>query len=74
MSELPFQIERYIVKKLACNASPETIADDVQAKFLREVTPDDVREYCPDPPAPALGPALRDLYQLTEWEYEGVLD
>lgn len=74
MPELPFQLERYIVKQLACDTTPEEIAEDVRAQFLREVTPEDVWAYHPDAEDPVLGPDLRDLFQVTRWEYEGALD
>jgi hypothetical protein len=71
MSDLPLQVERFIVKQLACDVEPETIAEDVESKFLREITPSDVRAYCPEREGAALGPDLRDLYQITRWEFEG---
>lgn len=74
MSDLPFQLERYIVKQLACDVSPETIAEEVRSQFLREITPEDVRAYYPEAGESALGPDLRDLYQVTRWEYRGALD
>lgn len=74
MCRLPFQLERYIVKQLACDKSPETVADEVRAQFLREVTPQDVRAYHPDAEASVLDPDLRDLYQVTRWEFTGALD
>lgn len=73
MSDLPFQVERFIVKQLACDVDPETIADEVESKFLREITPSHVRAYCPKREGSALGPELRDLYQITRWKFEGVL-
>lgn len=74
MPTLPFQIERYIVKQLACDEAPDTIAEDVQGKFLREVEPGDVASYCPDRDGDALTPDLRDLYQFTRGHYKGGLD
>lgn len=71
MPTLPFQIERYIVKQLACEEAPDAIAENVHSKFLRDVGPDEVRSYCPDREGDALTPDLRDLYQLTRWNYEG---
>lgn len=71
MPSLPFQIERYIVKQLACDESPATIAEDVESKFLREIETDDVTSYCPEQNGAALTPDLRDLYQYTRWNYKG---
>jgi 3-phenylpropionate/trans-cinnamate dioxygenase ferredoxin subunit len=69
MPTLPFQIERYIVKRLACDEAPTAIAEDVESKFLREVETEDVWAYCPDRDGTALTPDLRDLYQFTRWKY-----
>lgn len=74
MSTFPPQVERFIVKQLASDVEPEEIADEVESTFLREVTPSDVRSYCPETDGSALTPELRDLYQIARWDFEGVLD
>lgn len=71
MPDLSFQIERYIVKKLACQADPDEIVDDVEDKFLLEIDTEDVQAYSPEVDGEALTPDLRDLYQYTRWEYLG---
>lgn len=71
MSDLPFQIERYIVKQLACEEAPDTIAEDVQSQFLREVSPRQVELYHPDVDADVLTPGLRDLYRQTRQDVRG---
>lgn len=71
MSKLPFQIKRYIVKQLACDVVPETIAEEVQGQFLRDLTPEDVRAFRPDAGNLALSDDLLDLYHRTRREYEG---
>lgn len=69
MADLPFQIERYIVKQLACDEAPETIVEDVQGQFLRTVTPDQVRDYHPDHDGSALTAELQGLYQRTRQDF-----
>lgn len=71
MPDLSFQIERYIVKKLACEADPEEIVEDVKSKFLQKIETEDVLAYSPEEEGEALTPDLRDLYQFTRWEYRG---
>lgn len=74
MSTLPFQIERYIVKQLACEEDPSTIADDLQGKFLRDVDEDVVQSYSPEDGGDALTADLRELYQYTRGRYLGEED
>ncbi|MFB6278012.1 MAG: Rieske (2Fe-2S) protein [Salinibacter sp.] len=71
MSKLPLQIKRYIVKQLACDVAPETIAEEVQDQFLRDLTPEDVRAYRPDVGDSVLSDDLLDLYHRTRQEYAG---
>ncbi len=71
MPDLSFQLERFIVKKLACETDPEEIVDEVEDKFLQEIEPGEVRAYAPGDGGEALTPELRDLYQFTRWEYHG---
>lgn len=74
MPTLPFQIERYIVKQLACEEEPATIAEDIQSKFLREVDAKTVQAYAPERDEEVLPPELRDLHQYTRNEYLGEED
>ena len=74
MPSLPAQVERFIVKQLARNVSPETIAEKVESKFLQTVSPSTVQAYSPESDGSALGPELRDLYQIARWDFEGVLE
>lgn len=69
MPDLTFQIERYIVKKLACETDPDEIVEAVEEKFLQTIEAEDVRAYSPEAEGDALTPDLRDLYQYTRWEY-----
>lgn len=62
MDELPFQIERYIVKQGACEESAETIAEEMQHPFLRDSVRCDARTYNPERAAPVLRWDFRDLY------------
>ena len=71
MTDLPLQVERFIVKELACETDPEEIVDAVNTKFLREVETSDINAYCPEANGTALTPDLRDLYQVTRWEFQG---
>ncbi len=71
MSSLSFQIERFIVKQLACEQVPETIAEKVQSQFLRSIDADQIRAYDPDEDGSALNPDLRDLYQRTRNDFVG---
>lgn len=73
MAQLPFQIERYIIKQLACEVEPETIADEVRSQFLRDVTVEDVRSYRPEADNP-LSSDLRELYHSTRRAYAGAPD
>lgn len=74
MPDFPFQVERYIVKKLACDVEAETIVEEVNDKFLRRLDPADVHAYCPEANGMALTPDLRDLYQVTRWDFLGETD
>jgi len=71
MKELPFQIERFLVKQLACGRAPAAIAEDVQAQFLRTVEADQVRAYDPDADGSALHSDLRELYRRTRFDVLG---
>lgn len=71
MATLPFQIERFIVKQLACEEEPAAIAEDVQGKFLRDIDDEVVEAYSPDADGDALTPDLRELYEYTRGRYLG---
>jgi nitrite reductase/ring-hydroxylating ferredoxin subunit len=71
MPDVPFQVERFIVKQLACDEAPAAIAEEVQGTFLRDVSVEDVQAYCPKTDGSALTPDLRDLYQRTRREFVG---
>lgn len=71
MPDFSFQLERFIVKKLACENDPDEIVEEVESTFLREIESEDVRAYSPEEDGEALTPDLRDLYQFTRWEYLG---
>jgi hypothetical protein len=71
MPDLPLQIERFIVKQLACDEAPAAIAEEVASTFLRDVEAADVRAYCPEADGAALTPELRALYQSARLEYVG---
>jgi hypothetical protein len=71
MPDLPLQIERFIVKQLACDEAPAAVAEAVASTFLRDVEAADVRAYCPEADGAALTPELRNLYQSSRREYVG---
>lgn len=70
MNEFPFQIERYIVKQLACEQDPATIAEDVKSQFLRDISPDTVGTYDPHADGSALTDDLRELYRRTRRNFK----
>lgn len=74
MGEFPFQIERYIIKQLACEEDPATIAEDVKSQFLRDLSPDTVDAYDPHADGSALTDDLRDLYHRTRRTFEGTTE
>lgn len=63
MDELPFQVERYIVKQRACEKSAETIAEEVQNQVLRDSALCDVRVYNPERAGTAVTSDFRDLHR-----------
>lgn len=70
MNKLNYEHEQFIIKKLACDFSPEKIADDIREKFLLEVNADDVRRYHPEKgQGDALPDRLHTLFYETRSEF-----
>ena len=70
MTKLSYEHEQFIIKKLACDFSPEKIADAIREKFLLEVSAEDVIRYHPEhEQEDALPDRLYTLFYETRAEF-----
>ena len=66
MTNLNYEHEQFIVKKLACGHDPAEVTDELQKKFLLDVSSDAVAHYNPERPQhKELPPFLLKLFHQT---------
>lgn len=68
--ELPFQVKRFIVQRLACHDTPLQVAKAVKDEFGLELSRQRVHYYDPTTKAGAcLDPALKTLFEQTREKF-----